>query len=144
MRAKQDERTDWIGTTQRENFRMLLPQRFRNENVAVEPVGQAKSGCNPEWQTRTNVSKGPANSRSQNKTETERDPDHPKSAGAFLLRDDIRDIGHGGRDAGGGDSRDDAADEQPANGRRERHHNVIKPETKIRQQDYRPSSEPIR
>src|SRR5205823_3541479 len=144
MRSEQGERADRIGPAQREFFAVFVSQRFRDENVAVEPVRQAKSGRNPEGQTRTDVCQRSTNSRAQNETDTKRYADHAESAGAFFFRNNVGNISHGSGNAGGSNSRNDPTNKQPTNCRRERHHDVIQAKSEIRQQDYRAPPEPVR
>src|SRR5437899_6159435 len=88
MGAKQHERADRIRPAQCDFFAMFLSQRFRHKQVTVKPVDQAKSSGNPERQARADVPERPANSRSENKTETESHADHAKCAGTFFFRND--------------------------------------------------------
>src|SRR6266478_5286305 len=103
---------------------MFMSQRFRDKKVTVKPVRQAKPGRNPERQTGTDVAQRPANSRTKNKTDTERDANHTESAGAFFFRNNVGDVGHGGWNAGGSNSGNNPAKKKPCNRGRERHHNV--------------------
>src|SRR5207248_5250335 len=121
-----------------------MSQRFRDENVAVDPVRQAKPGGNPERQTGTDVSQRPANSRTQNEPETKRYADHAESAGAFFFWNNVGNIGHGGWNARSGNSGNNPAEKKPCNCGRERHYNVIQAKHKIRQQDHRSSSKLVR
>src|SRR6266480_1947176 len=143
MRSEQGERADRVGAAQCEFFTVFVAQRFRDENVAVEPVRQAKSGRNPEGQTRTDVCQRSTNSRAQNETDTKRYDDHAESAGAFFFRNNVGNIGHGSWNAGGSNSRNDPTNKQPCNCGRERHHDVIQAKSEIRQQDYRAPPESI-
>src|SRR5438128_1283811 len=110
VRPEQDERADRIGAAQREFFAMFLSQRFRHKQKSVKPVRQAESGRNPERQTRTDIPKWTADTRSENEAQTKRDAYHPEGAGAFLFRNDISDIGHGRRNARGSNAGNNAAD----------------------------------
>ena len=67
----------------------------------------------------------------------------PELSGALLGRRDIRDVGEGGRIARRGDPRDDAADEEPAERRRDGHDEVVESETERREQDHAAPSEVI-
>jgi hypothetical protein len=88
---------------------MLGSQRFRHKQKSVEPIRQAKSGSNPERQTRADVSERPANGGTKNKTDTERDANHSKGSGAFFFWNDVGDVGHGCGNAGGRNSGNNAA-----------------------------------
>src|SRR5436309_14825549 len=94
MRPQQDKRADRIGAPQREFFAVFVSQRFRDENVAVEPIRQAKPGRNPERQTRNDVCQRSANSGTQNKAETKRQADHTECASASYFRDNLVTIRH--------------------------------------------------
>ena len=102
------------------------------EKVTVNPVGQTKSSSDPEWQPNINVAQRPADSRPENKTETERYADHAEGAGAFFFRCYVCDVGHGCWNARRRDSGNDPPEEQPTDRGRERHDDVIETETQIR------------
>ena len=110
---------------------MLCSQRFRDENVTIEPVCQAESRSDPEWQPNIDVAQQTAEAWTKNETKSERYADHSESAGAFFPRDDVGDVSHRRWNTGGSDSGDDAAKKKPANRRRKRHDNVVQAETKI-------------
>src|SRR6184192_667504 len=110
MGAKQHERADRIRAAQREFFAMLTPQRFRHENITVKPVRQTKSSRDPERQARADVPKRPANSRAENKAETESHADHAKCAGTFFFRNDVSDISHRRWNTGSSDSLNNPAE----------------------------------
>src|SRR5204863_9053179 len=110
MRSEQGERADRVGAAQRELFAVFVAQRFRDENVAVEPVRQAKSGRNPEGQTRTDVCQRSTNSRAQNETDTKRYADHTECASAFFFRNNVGNIGHASWNARSGNSGNNPAE----------------------------------
>ncbi len=55
----------------------------------------------------------------------------------------IGDVSHCCRDTGRGNSGNNAADEEPANRRRNRHHGIIETKTEAGEQEDRPASESI-
>src|SRR5918996_3630769 len=103
---------------------MFVSQRFGDEKVTVKPIGQTEAARDPKRQPNVDVAQGAANSRSENKTETERHADHAEGASAFFLWCYICDVGHRCWNARGGNSRDDASEKEPADRGRERHHDV--------------------
>ena len=109
-----------------------MAQRFRNEEKPVEPIQQTESGGDPKCHARISVADQPANDWAESEPDAKGSADQPESSGAFFPGSDVGDVGHRGGNTGSGDSGNDAAEKEPANGRRERHHDVIETEPKAR------------
>jgi hypothetical protein len=65
----------------------------------------------------------------------------PKAAA--LARGDVCHVGHGGGDAGGGEARDDAADEEPTESWGPGHEEVVEAEAEVGEQDDRATAETV-
>ena len=106
--------------------RAAIPrQRFRQDQQAIERIGKAQGGRDPERQPRVLAAEQAADRRPDNETGAERRADLAEHRRAPFHRRDVGDVGERGRDAGRGDAGDHPADEQPAQRRRQRHQHVV-------------------
>src|SRR5579863_6890113 len=103
-------------------------QRLRKYEETVARTQQCQAGGTPERQPRTDIAEHTAESRSQHEPDTERGSDKAERAGSLLGRSDVGDVREGRTETGGANPGRNAPDQQPADTRRERHHDVIQPE----------------
>ena len=144
MRTQQHERAHGIGAAQGEGLAFFQRQRFRQDKISVDRIGQAQSGRDPKRQPRIGISEQAAQRRAQDEPDPERRANHAKRPRPFFRFDHVRDIGRAGRDAGRRDSRNDAPDKKPGQRRRQRHDDVIETEAEVRKQDHRPPPKAVR
>jgi hypothetical protein len=138
------QRAQRVGVFPAKRHAPLQRQGLREDQPAVQRIGEAQAGRDPERQPRIHAAEQAADRGSQNESGAKGDADLAEHRGALFRRRHIRDIGERRRDVGCGDARDHAADEQPAQGRRQRHQHIVQPEPEIRQQHHRPAAKPIR
>src|SRR5205085_11894369 len=123
---------------------LLARQRLRHEQKAVKPVEEAKTGSDPKWKPRAEITEWTAHRWPQNETQTKGHSDHSKRTRALLSWNNISDVGHCRWNTGGRNSGNNPAEKEPAQCRRKRHHHVIETEAKIREQDHRSPAKAIR
>ena len=133
-----------IGAFPAERRAAFRRQRLRQDQQTIERVGKAQARRDPERQARIHAAEQTAERRPQDKSGAERRADLAEHRGALFRRRHIGDIGKGGRDARRGDARNDPADEQPDQRRRQRHQHIVQRQPEIRQQHHRPPAEPVR
>jgi hypothetical protein len=119
-------------------------ERLRQDQEAIERVGEAQTGGNPERQPRLDIAQEAAERGSEDETRAKGCADLAEHGGALVRRRQVGDIGKGGRDTRRGDAGDHPPYEQPGQRRRERHQHVVRSQPEIRHQHHGPASEPIR
>ena len=140
---QQPQRPHRIGALQAQWRTALRRQRFRQDEKAIEPIGKAQAGGDPERQPRIDIAEHAAERRAQDEAGAERDADLAEHRRALVRRGDVGDIGKGGGDAGRGDARHQPADEQPPQRRRQRHQHIVGRKPEIRQQHHRAAAKPV-
>src|ERR1700730_1212450 len=97
-------------------------------------MGRLEPGRHPKCDPRIRVTHQTTDHRTQSEADTKCSADHTESPSALLFWNNIGNVSHRCRDTRSGDSGNDAADEEPADCRRKRHHDVIETEAETREQ----------
>ncbi|BDE06783.1 hypothetical protein WPS_20590 [Vulcanimicrobium alpinum] len=103
--------TNVICTPPRERAALLARQRLGQDEESERGIREAESRRDPERQARIAGSEEAADRRSERESRAERGTEEPERAGAFLRRDDVGDVGSGGRNARRGPAGDEAPGE---------------------------------
>ena len=144
MRTQEHERADRVRAAQSEFFSPFERERFRHEKKSVEPIRQTQAGRDPERQPRIRVPKNSTKRGPEHEANAKSRADETERARSFFARHDIGDVSHPGGNARRRDSRNHSAEKKPADGRRQRHDDVIEAEPEIRKQDHRPPAKAVR
>ena len=135
VRSQQDERTERVGLPPTEPLPVLDRQGLGQEEKAVRSARHREGRRRPEGIPRSEERDESAEGRADDEPDSPGRADHAEGRGASLGRRDVRDVGTCGREARGRDARQDAADEQPFQVRREGHDHVVHAETESRQDE---------
>ncbi len=144
VRPEERERPHRVGALEAQL--LLAPlggKRFRQDEEAVERVQQAEGPGEPERETRIPDSEPASERGPQHEADAEGGAQQAEGRGALLGRRHVADVGGSGGNARGGDSGEDAAHEEPAQGGGEGHDDVVETEAQVGQQDDRPPPEAI-
>lgn len=143
VRAEERERAEGVGHVPGGFGAALLGKRFGKNEEAVHCIGQAEHGGGPEGKAEIDVAEESANRRADDEAHTEGGGEIAELLGAFFGRSDVGDVGEGAGDVGGGDAGDDASDQEPFEGRRERHEDVVEAESEAGDEDDRAAAETV-
>ena len=128
MGSEEEQGPDGVGLLPGESRAPLRRERFRQDERAVEGVQQAQAAGHPEGKAERVAAEESPQRRAQHEAESEGGPQHAEARRPFLGRRDVRDIRAGRGEACGGDPRDHAAHEEPAQGRGDRHEQIVEPQ----------------
>ncbi len=121
----------------------LLRKRFGKNKETVHRVGQTKHGGGPEGKTEIDGAEESADGRPDDEAHAEGGGEIAELLGAFFGRSDVGDVGESAGDVGGGDAGDDAAYEEPFEGGREGHEDVVEAEAEAGDEDDRSAAEAV-
>jgi hypothetical protein len=107
-------------------------------------VSEAERCGRPERKAQINVAKIPAHGGANDETEAKDGADQTEGFGALFRLRHISDVGKCRGHVRGGDSGNKAADEKPAQGRRECHKNVVDAQSEARNEDHGTAAKTIR
>src|SRR5205807_4135394 len=110
---------------------------FENKQESPKPVQKRKSAFHPESKTRIDFAQQSSQARSQNKSDSESNPDHAERASAFFFWRYIGDVSHRCWNARCGDAGNDSTEKEPAQGRCHRHYDVVQTQSEIGKQNDR-------
>ena len=99
MRAQQLERAERVRAPPRERHALIFRQRLRQDQPAIEEVGEAEAGRDPERQARVDAAGKAADRRPEDEARAEGDAENAEARGALLGRGHVRDVGEAGREA---------------------------------------------
>src|SRR5712671_189568 len=143
MRAEESERAEWIGHVPCGFGAALFGKRFGKNEEAVEGVGEAQRGGGPEREAEINVAEESADGRTDDESHAEGCGEIAELLGALFGRSDVGDVGEGAGNVGGGDPGNYAADEEPFEGGRQGHEDVVEAEAEAGNEDDRAAAEAV-
>ncbi|MFO1402576.1 MAG: hypothetical protein U1F30_15410 [Steroidobacteraceae bacterium] len=145
VRSQQAQRADRVGLAPVEPPAPVLRcQRLGQHQQAVQRAAEAERRGRPERQPRIARAEPAAERRPDDEADAEGRAEQAVGPRPLGRRGDVADVGRGGRHAGRGDARDDPAEEQPGDGRRQRHDDVVDAEAEIGEQDHRAAAVAVR
>ena len=145
VRRQQLQRADGVGLLPVElGHAPLRRQGFRQDQQAVEPVGESQACGDQERQAQVDLAQEAADARPDDEPDAEGRAEQAEGGGALLRRGDVGDVGARGGEAGGGDPVQRPADEQPRKRRSEGHEQIVDAEAEDRDQQHRPTAEAVR
>ena len=106
----------------------VLRERLRKNEDAIQRIGQAQPGRDPEWKAQVDGPEHAAKGRPGDEAEGKRRADHAESGGPAVRVRDVGDIGERGGETGRGQAPGGTADQQPAHPRSDRHKQVVEAE----------------
>src|SRR4029077_9380172 len=122
----------------------LLRKRFGKNKETVHRVGQTKHGGGPERKTEIDVAEESADGRPDDEAHAEGGGEIAKLLGAFFGGSDVGHVSEGAGNVGGGDAGNDASDEEPFEGGREGHEDVVEAEAEAGDEDDGAAAETVR
>src|SRR5579859_1038781 len=143
MRAEERERAQGVGHVPGGLGAAFLRKRFGEDEKAVHCIGQTKHGGGPEGKAQIDVAEKSADGGTDDEAQTEGGGEIAELLGAFFRRSDVGDVGEGAGNVGGGDAGNDAADEEPSEGGRESHEDVVEAEAEAGDEDDRAAAETV-
>ncbi len=143
VRAEQTQRSHRVGACPLEGHAAFARQRLGQQEISADGVGKTEGSCDPERQAGVDRTQQSAQCRSQHKADAERRSDQPERAGSLLGRRNVGDVGIGGRETRRRDAGYDAADEQPGQGRCQRHQDIVEAQAQHRNEQHRTAAEAV-
>ena len=138
------QRGDRIGALPGERRAPVLRQRLRQHEQAVAEVGQREPAATQNGARVPTSPSTPPIAGAMHEADAEGHADLAEGGGALFRRRDVGDVGVGGGEAGAGDARQHAADEQQRQRLRHRHQDEVQAQAEVGQQDHRPPAEAVR
>ena len=124
-----------LARLQEKGLRMLFGEGLGEDKEAVEAVEEREPGGDPEGQAGVDVAEDAAEGGAEDEADAEGCIEHAEGGGAAFARGDVGHVGHGGGNAGGGEAGDDAAEEEPVEGGRPGHEDVVEAEAEVGEED---------
>ena len=141
--AQLHERPERIRARPFERTPSLARQRLRQSEQPEGRVQQRQSRGDEEGRARPQRAEQAADRRPEHEAEAEGSADEPEALRALFRRSDVGDVGVRGGIRRAGDSRDEAADEQPRKSRGQSHDDIVDAEREQRRQQHGSPAETI-
>ena len=128
---EETEGADRVGAPPRKGAAMLEAERFGQDEDAIHSIEQAEAAGDPEGQARIDAAEDSAERRAEHEAHAERRAEQAKGSRTLFGRRNVGHVRHSGWDAGGGDSGDDAAEEEPAQRGRPGHQKIVESQAEV-------------
>ena len=144
MGSEQGERPDRVRPAPHKALPVLLGKRLREDEQSVARAREGERRGAPERNADTERPQDASDGRARDEADAPGGSDHPERPGAPLDRCHVGHVGRRGRKAGGHDPGQDAPDEEPRQALRQRHDDVVEPESEPGQDQDGAAAEAIR